>query len=103
MPPIQRYFDFEEFLDPVFERLGEASQTFHKMQKTSGQCHINETLWLFLLFLLFFSGKLSARDVSFSAEILDRRRFDERENSEAFGFSFAVSRWFRQKRQVSRR
>jgi hypothetical protein len=24
------------------------------MQKTSGQCHINKTLWLFLLSLLFF-------------------------------------------------
>ena len=47
-------FDFEEFLDPYSSASATRLRLFHKMQKTSGQCHINKTRWLFLLSLLFF-------------------------------------------------
>jgi hypothetical protein len=47
-------FDFEGFFDAYSSASATRLRLFHKMQKTSGQCHINKTLWLFLLFLLFF-------------------------------------------------
>jgi hypothetical protein len=51
----------------------------HKVHKASGRLSCFALLAVFAV----FPGKLSAINASFSAEILDRRRFGEQKNSKA--------------------
>jgi|HubBroStandDraft_6_1064221.scaffolds.fasta_scaffold318071_3 hypothetical protein len=54
MPPMQSYLTSRNSSTPYSSASATRLRRYHKMQKTSGQCHINKTLWLFLLSLLFF-------------------------------------------------